>query len=337
MRILKSDLRNNQLVIRPDTSTDLYILSTIIVDGDRVIGKTSRRIRRSGSEGRSGDESQRITMTIGIEVDGQVFQESLVSNRLRVKGKIFRGPEQHVSIGSYHTINVGASDIITLIKQNWSEYFIRVLKDAEKASKKPKICLIAVDKNEACIGLLDNYQIEVVFQDKSGINRKQSKEKTRSVQTANFLDKISNLIQTKILSETKNILIGGPGFIKERLADHLRNLFVKENINVIIGSSLSGGNRIGLFELMKSDWIIYKFIDISKITHEEKQKLLELYDSIKNIEFPNLLTQLKERFWARIEIDKIILETLKINQINQKQILVMYDIIYDELTQRRNT
>jgi len=93
----------------------------------------------------------------------------------------------------------------------------------------------------------------------------------------------------------------------------------------------------GWFELMKSDWVIYKFIDISKITHEEKQRLLKLYDSIKNIEFPNLLIQLKERFWARIEIDKMILETLKINQINQKQILVMYDIIYDELTQRRNT
>jgi protein pelota len=255
LRILKIDLRNNQLVIRPDTSTDLYILSTIIIDGDRIIGKTSRRIRRSGSEGRSGDESQRITMTIGIDVEGQVFQESLVGNRLRVKGKIFRGPEQYVSIGSYHTINVEPSDTITLIKQNWSEYFIRVLKEAEKASKKPKICLIAVDKNEVCIGLLDNYQIEVVFQEKSGINRKHSKEKTRLLQTGNFLDKISNLIQRKILSETKNILIGGPGFIKERVAEHLRNLFAKENINIIIGSSLSGGNRIGLFELMKSEAI----------------------------------------------------------------------------------
>lgn len=93
----------------------------------------------------------------------------------------------------------------------------------------------------------------------------------------------------------------------------------------------------GWFELMKSDWVIFKFIDTTKITHEEKQQLLNLYDSIKKVEFPNLLTQLKERFWARIEIDKLILETLEIYQINQKQVFSMYDIIYDELTQRRNT
>ncbi len=255
VRILKIDLRNNQIVIRPETPTDLYILSTIIINGDRILAKTSRRIRRSGSEGRSGDESQRVTMIIGVEVEGQVFQESMVSNRLRIKGKIYQGPEQHVSIGSYHTLNVGISDAITIIKQKWSDYFVSILKDAEKASKKPKICLIAVDKNEVCIGLLDNYQIEVLYQEKTGINRKHSKEKTRIIQTGNFFESIGTLIQRNILSETKNILIGGPGFIKERLSDHLRNLLNKENVNIVIGSSLSGGNRIGLFELMKSEAI----------------------------------------------------------------------------------
>ena len=256
MRILTIDLKNNRIVIRPESSTDLYILSTIVINGDRVIAKTSRRIRRAGSEGRSGDESQRITMTIGIEVEGQIFQESLGSNRLRIKGKIYQGPEQHVSIGSYHTLNVGISDAITVFKDHWSDYYIKILKDAEKASKKPKICLIAIDKNEACIGLLDNYQIDVLFHEKVRIGSKSgSKEKTRIIQTEKFFNTIITLIQRKILSETKNIIIGGPGFIKERLADHLRKSLAKEGVNIVIGSSLSGGSRIALFELMKSESI----------------------------------------------------------------------------------
>ena len=106
MRVLKRDMRNNKVVLRPETPTDLYILSTVIHNGDHIISKTSRRVRRSGSEGRSGDESQRITMVIGIEVEGFAFQDSSVSNRLRVKGKIFQGPDQHVSLGSYHTLNL---------------------------------------------------------------------------------------------------------------------------------------------------------------------------------------------------------------------------------------
>jgi len=253
LRIIKSDLRTNQVIIRVETPTDLYILSTIIVNGDRVIAKTSRRIRRSGVEGRSGDESQRITMIIGIDVEGQNFQESVASNRLRIKGKIFKGPEQHVSIGSYHTINVGLSDTITVFKTEWSRYYLKILEDAEKASKKPKIGLIAVDTNEVCIGVLDNYQLSVLFHEKSGVSRKHSKEKVRKEQSSTFFESIAHLIQRNILLETKNILIGGPGFVKERLADYLRESLPKENLNIVIGSSSSGGNRIGLFELMKSE------------------------------------------------------------------------------------
>ncbi|PWI49727.1 mRNA surveillance protein pelota [Candidatus Heimdallarchaeota archaeon B3_Heim] len=253
MRIIKSDLRTNQVIIRAESPTDLYILSTIIVNGDKVIAKTSRRIRRTGSESRSGDESQRITMIIGIEVEGQNFQESVASNRLRIKGTIFKGPEQHVSIGSYHTINVGLSDTISVFKAEWSRYYLKILEDAENASKKPKIGLLAVDNNEVCIGILDNYQLNVLFQEKSGVSRKHSKAKVRKEQSSSFFETITQVIQRSILPETKNILIGGPGFVKERLADHLRNSMPKENLNIVIGSSLSGGNRIGLFELMKSE------------------------------------------------------------------------------------
>ena len=253
MRIIKSDLRTNQVIIRAETPTDLYILSTIIVNGDRVIAKTSRRIRRAGTEGRSGEESQRITMIIGIDVEGQIFQESVASNRLRIKGKIFQGPEQHVSIGSYHTINVGISDTITVFKVEWSRYYLKILEDAEKASKKPKIGLIAVDTNEVCIGILDNYHLNVLFQEKSGISRKHSKAKVRKEQSGTFFENITQLIQRSLIPETKNILIGGPGFVKERLAEYLKNSLPKEILNIVIGSSSSGGNRIGLFELMKSE------------------------------------------------------------------------------------
>ncbi|MHA1976061.1 MAG: mRNA surveillance protein pelota [Candidatus Hodarchaeales archaeon] len=253
MRIIKSDLRTNQVIIRAENPTDLYILSTIIVNGDRVIAKTSRRIRRSGTEGRSGEESQRITMIIGIDVEGQVFQESVASNRLRIKGRIFKGPEQHVSIGSYHTINIGLSDTLTVFKAEWSRYYLKILEDAENASQKPKIGLLAVDNNEVCIGILDNYHLDVLFHKRSGISRKHSKAKVRKEQSGTFFETIIQLMQRSIIPETKNILIGGPGFVKERLADYLRNSLPKEQLNIVIGSSSSGGNRIGLFELMKSE------------------------------------------------------------------------------------
>ncbi|UCG89681.1 MAG: mRNA surveillance protein pelota [Candidatus Heimdallarchaeota archaeon] len=253
MRILKTDMKNRRVVVRPETPTDLYILSNVINIGDQIITKTSRRVRRSGSEGRSGDESQRITMVIGVVTEDFAFQDSSVSNRLRVKGKIFQGPEQHVSLGSYHTLNLELTRTITIIKPEWSKYFLELLKKAEEASKKPKICLIAADKAEVCIGILDNFNLNVIAHEKSHISRKLTKEKVRSKQTQSFFDRIAMVINRQVLPETNNIVLGGPGFIKEQLTNFLKRKFVKEKLNIIVSGSLSGGNRVGLSELLQMD------------------------------------------------------------------------------------
>ncbi|WP_455142944.1 mRNA surveillance protein pelota [Candidatus Hodarchaeum mangrovi] len=255
MHVVKIDLKNSKVVVRPDSPTDLYVLSNIISPNDQVIAKSSRRVRRAGSEGRSGDESQRITMVIGIQAEDWAFQDSTISNRLRVKGKIFQGPEQHVAIGSYHTLNLEISQTITILKSEWTQYYLQLLKEAEEASKKPKICLIAIDTTDACVAILDNYAVQIVAQEKSHISRKQSKEKTRSNQINQFFETISGILRRKIVLETPNIIIGGPGFIKERFALFLKDKFVKEELNIVVAGSLSGGNRVGISELLKSETI----------------------------------------------------------------------------------
>lgn len=253
MRVLKIDMKSGKVVLRPENSTDLYVLSNVISIGDQIITKTSRRVRRSGSAGRSGDESQRITMVIGVEAEDFAFQDSSLSNRLRVKGKIFQGPDQYVSIGSYHTLNLELTRTITIIKPEWSKYYLRLLKEAEEASKKPKICLIAADKAEVCIGLLDNFKLSVLAHEKSHISRKLTKEKVRSKQTQSFFNQIAMIISRQVLPETKNIILGGPGFIKEQLGNFLKRKFSKENLIVIVAGSLSGGNRVGLSELLQME------------------------------------------------------------------------------------
>ncbi|MHA2305564.1 MAG: mRNA surveillance protein pelota [Candidatus Hodarchaeales archaeon] len=269
MRVLKKDMKNNRLVIRPENATDLYVLSNIIGIGDKVIAKTSRRVRRSGSEGRSGDESHRISMTIGIQVEDFAFQDSSVSNRLRVKGKIFQGPEQYVSVGTYHTLNLDLAQAITIVKHEWSRYYLEMLKEAEEASKKPKICLIATDKSEICIGLLDNFKLTIVAYEKSNISRKGAKQKVRIKETQSFFDQVASILQRNILPETKHIVLGGPGFVKERLATFLKEKFPKEDLNIIVAGSLSGGNRIGLSELLQME-VVDKFAADFRILEENR-------------------------------------------------------------------
>jgi len=86
------------------------------------------------------------------------------------------------------------------------------------------------------------------------------------------------------------------------------------------------------FELMKSDWSIIKIIDVDKLTEGERKMLLELFNKLKDVEFPSILEQFEKRFWARVELDKTILKVLGFSDDEIDYWLPrVYDAIVEEL------
>jgi predicted RNA methylase len=86
------------------------------------------------------------------------------------------------------------------------------------------------------------------------------------------------------------------------------------------------------FEMMKQDWVLVDVLDPNKLTTEDKRKMHELFEKIKDVKFPSLLEQLKGKFWARWEIDKAICEILGVPQNRIEPFLSqIYDALYDEI------
>jgi hypothetical protein len=88
----------------------------------------------------------------------------------------------------------------------------------------------------------------------------------------------------------------------------------------------------GFLEIKGSDLELMYILDIQKLTNSEKQTLLKLFTKLRNVEFPSILKQLENRFWARVELDKTILKILgfsdrKINEWLPK----VYDALVEEL------
>lgn len=270
MKEFKRDLKNGQLVIRPETTTDLYVLMNIIQNNDKIISKSSRRIKRSSDDSgsRSGESSERITMTIGIVVEDFKFQDSVLTDRLRIKGRIYQGPEQYVSIGGYHTLNVEVGTMITIIKDEWSNYHFNLLKEAEESQKKPEICLISIDEREVSIGILDNMKLSVLFNDKSTVKGKREKQKNREANQLLFLKKILSIITRDILDKTRYIIVGGPGFSKEKLGTFLRENITEKDVQITVTGSTSSGSKVGLYELTKTE-AVSKIAQDFKIIQEE--------------------------------------------------------------------
>jgi hypothetical protein len=70
------------------------------------------------------------------------------------------------------------------------------------------------------------------------------------------------------------------------------------------------------------------------LSKEQKDAILNLYDKIKSVEFPSLLKQLKDKFPARVEIDKLMLRMLGFSDDETDSILdYLYHALANEIQQ----
>jgi hypothetical protein len=72
----------------------------------------------------------------------------------------------------------------------------------------------------------------------------------------------------------------------------------------------------------------FLLLDPYSINDDEKRHLLELFEKVKNVEFPSINDQFKKRFESRREIDRTILEILG---FGSSQIETICDFLYPAL------
>jgi predicted RNA methylase len=73
-------------------------------------------------------------------------------------------------------------------------------------------------------------------------------------------------------------------------------------------------------------------INIHKLSEEQKDNLIKLFDKLKDVEFPSIMEQFEKRFWARVESDKTILKVLGFSDEEIDYWLPkVYDAIVEEL------
>lgn len=88
----------------------------------------------------------------------------------------------------------------------------------------------------------------------------------------------------------------------------------------------------GYTDIMESDLNLFKAFNVEKLLDNDKKLLDKIFDKLRNVEFPSILEQLENRFWARVELDKTILKILGFTdgEINE-WLPKVYDAIVEEL------
>jgi len=247
VRIIVEKLDKGRVVVVPESMDDLWHLYNIILPGDTVAARTVRRVRREG-EGARPDKGERQSMFLRLAVEEVGLHK--YSNRLRVKGRILAGPEDLVSLGSFHTLNVEPGTKLEIIKSHWPRSMVRRLREA--ASKRgQRLIVIAVEEGSAAMAVVDDMGVDVRVKLRGdGLGKygryRQSGEVEGQLFSA-IATQLGELLSR--LPEVERVVVVGPGFTKERLAEYLQQKVPAVRGKILL-DHVSSGTVSGIYEAL---------------------------------------------------------------------------------------
>ena len=261
MKIINEDEKEGTVEVFPETLDDLWHLSHIIEIGDNASSKTTRRIQDNTGDKLRSDRGVKKTFILDLDVENVSFH--LFTGKLRLTGTITRGPEDLIPLGSHHTLEVKLNMPLTIKKSRWPKWAIDRLNQAIESSKKLSAIIVVLEDDTAMLGLMRQYGIEYYGPIKGHISGKRIIDKNRQKNIIQFYEKIIDSINK--FDSIQNIVIAGPGFVKNDFYDYLKDKH-SDLAKISIIESTGSGGRNGISEVLKKG-------TVEKLTSENRVAL----------------------------------------------------------------
>ena len=241
MKILEVGRKQKRIKVLIEDTDDLWVLRTMLGKGDRVEALTTRDVKVSDT-----GEAERRPMRLEIEVADVEFQP--FSGNLRVRGRITRGPDRYGLKGHWHTIALKPGMEVEIEKSDgWSS---RMLERLNARTGRGKALIVAVDYDEYAIALAGAQGIKILYEGDMylpGKDDPRRQEELRGYTTMlakTVTDALSRVDGVKIIA------VVGPGFLKEEVAEKLREAL--SGYTIVVDDASMGGRK-GVEEALRRD------------------------------------------------------------------------------------
>ncbi|MEM0200971.1 MAG: mRNA surveillance protein pelota [Candidatus Micrarchaeaceae archaeon] len=254
MKIINFNQISNIIKLVPESYDDLYLLAIILNQNDKIGAHTYRRFKSSETD--TGEQKE-----VFVKIQLEKIEIDKSAWRLRLTGKILDGkPLEYVHLNTYHTLNIGTSDLIEIEKLEWKDYILKRLKQAVLDAKKPKLAIIVFDDEKATLAYIRGYGIDIITELYSKLSKKIS-EKDFEKLKINYFEGLIKLIQGL---DVNIVILAGPGFTKDDFKKYLNKNNMKLEKKLFF-ESCSDAERSGIREVLQSE-------TISKIFENEHVK-----------------------------------------------------------------
>lgn len=241
MKIIKKDLKKQEVTLKPESLDDIWILSQIIEVGDIIKGKTERKIK-IGEEADRNAKVVRKQVFLAIKTEKtEVTQDS---STLKALGLIVDGPDD-VPRGEHHSFNLESNSVFTVKKNRWMNYQLEKLQEAAKGVQL-NILMVVFDREEAYFAKLKGQGYEILGKIKGDVQKKEEKHVSKD----DFYKEISKKIEEyDKKGDLNNIILASPGFWKENLMKILPDNIKKK----AVPATVSQTSERAMTELLKRD------------------------------------------------------------------------------------
>lgn len=238
----------------------------LIQVGDQVRATTIRRVTNQSATGSTSSQKVRTTLTISIvkmDFDTQ-------ASELHINGTVCE-ENQHVKMGSYHTIDLELHRNYTLAKREWDSIALDRVELACNPAKTAEIGAVVLQEGLAHICLLTEYMTINKLRIEQSVPRKaRGSSSAHEKGLDRFYETIYDGMKKHFFEDDrlKAILIASPGFVGEGLVKRVMVRAVAEDRKDIIRAKskllqvhCSSGHLFSLNEVLKSPEVLSQLSD----------------------------------------------------------------------------
>jgi len=290
LKVVFEDLRKGVVKVRIECADDLWVLKTVVSEGDVIIARTLRDVKIDG-EGK-----RRLPMVVAIRVKNIYFQP--FATRLRIHGVIVDAPDGYGLKGSHHTLNIDVGTEVSIIKESWSKSQLERLRRA--SGRWVNALLLAADFDEVSVAIIYGQGVKYLI-DRSlpGVSSRDPSSLER------IIDYVVELALSVLTREkVRLVVIGSPAFLKDLIARKLSSQLPRNQSIRLYVDSVSSGGRAGINELIRRDVVKNLLREVSVVEAEE------IFE-----EFMTLLSKKPERVAYGLESVKLAVEANAVSKL----------------------
>lgn len=202
------------LTLIPEDSDDIWLLYNLIGEGDEVECMTFRKVINESNSGNV--DTMKIKLVLAVSVEKT--DVDLMAPSLRINGKNVK-ENQHVKLGSYHTLEVEPERSVKVWKRKWDQLDIQLVKQAASPTGKCQVGAVVLQEGLAHLCTVTPQGIKVLERIEGNIPKKKLGS-TSKMDSA--VDKFYATLQTAMketfdLERLKALIIASPGAFREDL------------------------------------------------------------------------------------------------------------------------